>query len=47
MLIVYKKATELARMFYPAQAPNKERFFIPRMNDGGFQIRFSVKGKSI
>ena len=24
------------------QAPNKERLFIPHMNDGGFQVRRSV-----
>jgi hypothetical protein len=26
----------------PTQAPQKERLFLPRMNDGGFQVRRSV-----
>jgi len=33
--MLWHKTTDVARMFYPSQAPNKERLFIPRMESRG------------
>jgi len=35
------------RQHIPTLAPAKERLFIPRMNDGGFQVGNSVNGSGV